>query len=89
MPKKSEFVSIVDNYWKKSANYTSGNIALQRSLDTLMPFAGQRGMNASVFNVPNQIGEYWSSTRHGTTATHNAYYLSMGNPTGLLPDQAG
>ena len=71
LPTKNEFIDIVDNYWKKSVDNTASS---QRSLDTLMPFAGARSNSDAGVDDQGSVGVYWSSMYNSSTT---AYGLTM------------
>ena len=67
IPTRNEIIELVDNYWKRSADYAQNNQGVQWALDSLMPFAGSLSNNCDTFTQGNHhyssvIWRYWSST---------------------------
>ena len=75
VPTSGEFENIVNNYWKKSANNVNYITTLQRSLDSLMPYAGRRRNNDSQTTNQSHQGNYWSSSSYLVGTSKYSFYF--------------
>ena len=74
IPAHNGFVNMVDVYWKNSVNDTGG---IQWSLDSLMPFAGNRSNQTADIGMLG-YGNYWSSTHYNISNSYNLMFVPYG-----------
>ena len=65
---------MIGNYWKKSIELPYAGS--KRSLDSLMPLAGQRDYLSSNVMEQGSIANYWSSTKDFSSSNYSYYFGS-------------